>query len=77
MGMVAVLSNAQVSVPVEMITQGGAIATVSLIISLSFALLIADSKYWNSWAQSTLDISSKSLLLTFAAIILFKIILII
>ena len=76
MSMVAELSNAQLSYPVEIITQGGAIATVSLIISLSIALLISDSKYWNVWASSTLDTCSKSLLITFAAIVIFKIFLI-
>jgi len=76
MSMVAALSNAQISVPVDILNQGGAIATVSLIVSLSIALLISDSKYWNKWAQSTLDTSSTPLLITFAAIVLFKIILI-
>jgi hypothetical protein len=77
MGMVAALSNAQISIPVEIINQGGAIATVSLIVSLSIALLISDSKYWNAWAQSSLGTSSTPLLITFAAIVLFKILLII
>jgi len=76
MGMVAALSNAQISVPAQIITQGGAIATVSLIVSLSIALLISDSKYWNTWAQSSLDTSSTPLLLTFTAIVVFKILLI-
>lgn len=72
MSMIAALSNIQTSFPTEIITQGGAIATVSLIISLSIALLISDSKYCNGWASSTLDICSKSLLVTFGAILVFK-----
>ena len=76
MGMIAAMSNIQTSFPVEIITQGGAIATVSLIFSLSIALLISDSKYWGKWASSTLDTCSGPLLLTFAAIVIFKIILI-
>jgi len=75
--MVAALSNAQISIPAEIINQGGAIATVSLIVSLSIALLISDSKYWNTWAKSSLETSSAPLLITFAAIVLFKILLII
>jgi hypothetical protein len=76
MSMVAAISNIQTSVPVDIITQGGAIATVSLIFSLSIALLISDSKYWDKWASSTLDTCSGPLLVTFAAIVIFKIILI-
>lgn len=76
MSMVAALSNAQISVPAEIITQGGAITTVSLIVYLSIALLISDSKYWNAWAQSTYNTISTPLIITFAAIVLFKILLI-
>ncbi|HEY9246707.1 MAG TPA: hypothetical protein VIO11_07680 [Candidatus Methanoperedens sp.] len=76
MSIVAALSNAQTSFPNEIIIQGGAIATVSLLISLSIALMISDSKYWNKWASSTLDICSNSLLITFVVIVAFKIMLI-
>jgi hypothetical protein len=76
MGIVALISNTQTSFPVEMISQGGAFATVSLILSLGIALLISDSKYWNRWASSSLDVSSTSLLVLFAAIVAFKIMLI-
>ena len=75
MGIIAAITNAQTSFPIEVISQGGGLATVSLIISLSIALLISDSKYWNNWASSTLDVCSNSLLLTFAAIVTYKIIL--
>jgi hypothetical protein len=76
MGIVALVSNTQTSFPVEVISQSGAFATVSLILSLSIALLISDSKYWNRWASSSLDVSSNSLLVLFAAIVAFKIMLI-
>lgn len=75
MGIIAAITNAQTSFPIEVISQGGALATISLIISLSIALLISDSKHWNDWASSTLDVCSNSLLLTFAAIVTYKIIL--
>jgi hypothetical protein len=73
MGVIAVISNAQNPVPVEIVSQGGAFATVSLIISLSMAFLIADSMYWNRWASSTLDACADPLLITFTAIVAFKI----
>lgn len=76
MGIVAIASNVQTSLPVDIIAQGGALATVSLIISLSIALLISDSKYWNRWAESTLDACANPVLVTFAAIVAYKIMLI-
>ncbi len=76
MGMVAAISNVQPFFPVDVVTQGGTIATVSIVVSLSIALLVSDSKYWNNWTSSTLNISTISLLITFAAIVLLKIILI-
>lgn len=77
MGIIAAISNTQTSFPLEVIAQGGAFATISLIVSLSIALLLSDSKYWNKWASSSLDACSTPLLLTFAAIVAFKIMLII
>jgi len=76
MSIVAIISNTQTSFPVEIISQGGAFATVSLILSLSIALLISDSKYWNKWASSSLDVCSNPLLVCFAAIVAFKIMMI-
>lgn len=73
MGIIAAISNIQNSIPVEIISQGGGFATVSLIISLSMAFLIADSRYWNRWASSTLDACADPLLITFTAIVAFKI----
>lgn len=77
MGIVAAISNVQTSLPLETVSQGGALSTVSLIVSLSIALLISDSKYWSRWASSTLDICSNPLLITFAAVVAFKVMLII
>lgn len=76
MSMVAAISNIQIPFTVDVITQGGTIAAVSLVVSLSIALLVSDSKYWNKWASSTLSICIIPLLITFAAIVLLKIMLI-
>lgn len=76
MSVVAAALNVQTSFPAEIITQSGAIAIASLVISLSVSLLIYDSRYWNKWASSTLDICSYPLIITFAAIVLSKIMLI-
>ena len=78
MGIVAAaVSNVQTPYPMEVISQGGEIAIISLTISLSIALLISDSKYWNRWASSSLDSCSIALLVTFVFIVVFKVILII
>jgi hypothetical protein len=76
MSVLAAISNVQIPLPIEIISQGGVIATVSLVISLSIGLLISDSRYWNSWASSTLNICTISLLITFAAIVFLKIVMI-
>lgn len=76
MAIVAAISSTQTSYPIEIILQGGAFATVSLIISLSIALLLSDSKYWNRWAESTLDVCANPILVTFAAIVAYKVMLI-
>ena len=78
MGIVAAaVSNVQTPYPMELISQGGEIAIISLTISLSIALLISDSKYWNRWASSSLDSCSIALLVTFGFIVFFKVIMII
>ncbi len=76
MGIVAAISNVQTSFPSESISQVESLVTFSLVVSLSMALLISDSKYWNRWASSTLDACSKTLLITFAGIVVHKIMLI-
>jgi hypothetical protein len=77
MSLVAAISNVQTSFPPGAVSQVEVLVTLSLVISLATGLLISDSKYFNSWASSTLDVCSKPLLLTFAGIIVYKIILII
>ena len=73
MSMVAIISNTQTLIPVEIIYQGGAFATVSLILSMSIDLLIRNTKYMNKWVSSNLDLSSYTLLVLFAAIVASKI----
>lgn len=73
MGIIAAI-NTQTSFPAGVVSQGGIIAIISLIVCLSIALLISDSKYWSTWSSSTLDVCSSPLLITFAAIVVFKVI---
>jgi hypothetical protein len=77
MSIVAAISNVQTSFPSEAVSQVEVLITLSLVISLATGLLISDSKYFNSWASSTLDACSNPILLTFAGIVVYKIILII
>jgi hypothetical protein len=73
MSIVAAISNAQTP---EVIPQIQLLVTVSLVVSLSIALLSSDSKYWNRWASSTLEVCSSPLLITFAGILVYKVMLI-
>ena len=77
MGIVAAISNVQTSLPTEAVPQIELLVTISLVVSFSIALLISDSKYWNKLASSTLDACSYPLLITFAAIVVYKVMLII
>ncbi len=77
MGIIAVISNTQTSFPVEIISQGGTLSTISLIVTLSIAFLISDSKYSNEWTSDMLRACTNPFLITFAAIVAFKIFLII
>jgi len=61
----------------DVILSGGALATVSLIVSLSIALLLTDSRYWGRRVSATLEICSNPLLVVFVAIVIFKVLLII
>ncbi|MFU8767137.1 MAG: hypothetical protein ACNA7I_05680 [Candidatus Methanoperedens sp.] len=74
MSIVTAISNVNTPLPIEIISQGGVIAAVSLVISLSIGLLVSDSRYWNSWTSSTLNICTISLLITFAATVFLKVI---
>lgn len=70
MSVVAYLNNYD---SVNIINIGGGLMTFFLIISLSIALLLIDTKYWNKFSSDTLDICSHPLLLVFIMIIIFKI----
>lgn len=73
---VTALANVQNTFPVEQVVTGGMLATISLIISLSMAEVLVESKWWNRWASNTLEICNTPLLVVFAAIVLFKILLV-
>ena len=77
MGLVAVISITQNLYAPEVMFWAGALSIVSLIITISIELLISESRYRDSWTSSTLEACSLPLLLTFAAIVVSKIILII
>lgn len=76
MGIIAAISNTQTSFPVGVVSQGGVIAIISLIVCLSIALIISDSKYWSRWASTSFDICSSPLLITFTLIVVFKVIIV-
>lgn len=73
MSIVAIISNTQTLIPLEMISFSGALATVSLILTLIIALLTCDTKYENKWVSNNLDFSSNTLLVLFVAIVVSKI----
>ncbi len=77
MGIMAASSIVQTSLPSEVTSQTELLITLSLVVYLSMALLISDSKYWNRWASSTLDACSKTLLIIFAGIVVYKVMLIV
>jgi len=70
-----IISNGQFSL--EVVTTGGELTNIFLIILLSISLLVADTKYWNGYISHMLSTFYKPLLLVFVAIVIFKIILII
>ena len=61
----------------EIINIGGEFMTVFMIVILVMSLLLTDTEYWNKYISDMFDIGSNSLLLTFVAIVTFKIMLII
>ncbi len=73
MSVIAAISNIQRSFPSEVFLGSGELVVILLIISIFIALLISDSEYWNMWASSTLDAITYPLLITFLAIIIYKI----
>ena len=70
---VTTLVNAQNISSVEQVVIGGMLATISLIISLSMAEVLVESKWWNKWASNTLEICNTPLLVVFAAIVALKV----
>ncbi len=54
-----------------------AFVVICLLISIYIELLIIDSKYWITWASSTLETITIPLLMAFAIIIFYKIILLV
>ena len=70
---VTTLVNAPNTFSVEQVVIGGMLATISLIISLSLAEVLVESKWWNKWASNTLEICNTPLLVVFAAIVAFKV----
>lgn len=52
----------------------GKFTTICLIISITIALLLSGTKYWNKYASDTTDMSSSSLLSLFIIIVVYKII---
>ncbi len=73
---VTALTNVQDTFSVEQVVTGGMLATISLIISLSMAEVLVESKWWNRWASNTLEICNTPLLVVFAAIVAFKVLLV-
>ena len=58
---------------VDVINIGGGFMTIFLIISLSIALLLVGTKYWDKITSDTFDVCSHPLLLVFVMIIIFRI----
>ena len=77
MGIVAAATNIQTAFPAEVIQNSGALVVISLIVSIFIELLVSDSRYWDAWSKSTLDATIIPLLIIFAAIIIYSVILII
>jgi hypothetical protein len=75
MGIIIAASNIKKSFPLD--ANIDALVVICLIISIYIELLIIDSKYWNTWASSTLNAITIPLLITFAFIIFYKIILLV
>lgn len=71
----SIISNTRFST--ETIAVGGEVTTVLLIIFIVTSLLLLDSKYWNRYISYTYSMCSDSLLLTFTAILIAKIIFVI
>lgn len=58
--------------PVELLSIGGELSTLFLIISLLISVFLSDTKYWNKYNSNTLDICSDTLLIVFMTIVTSK-----
>lgn len=76
MGIIALTSVAQNPLTMDSIFQAGELATISLILTLTISLLIIDTEYEKNFATSSIDACTYSFLITFIAIFIFRIILV-
>ncbi len=70
------LTNVQHIISAEQIAVCGMLVAISLILSMSMAEILSESKLWNGWTASTHDMHDAPLLLVFSAIVVYKILLI-
>jgi len=70
------LASLQNTPAIEQIAVGGMLATIGLIASLSVAEIMVESKWWNGWASSTLEMQNTPLLFVFIAIVIFKVLMV-
>jgi len=70
------LTNVQHIISAEQIALCGMFVAISLIVSMSIAEILSESKLWNGWAASTHNLHDAPLLLVFLAIVVYKILLI-
>ncbi len=73
---VTALTNVQNAFSVEQVMVGGMLASISLVLSLSMAEVLVESKWWDKWASDTLEICNTALLVVFAAIVAFKVLMV-
>jgi len=70
------LTNVQHIISAEQIALCGMFVAISMIMSMSMAEILSESKLWNGWAASTHDLHDAPLLLVFSAIVVYKILLV-
>lgn len=72
----SIVANTQ-NIPSNIIVAGGEFVSIFLIIILSISILVSDTKYGNEYISGMLRTYSSPLLLVFAAIVTYKIIVVI
>jgi|LGVD01.1.fsa_nt_gb hypothetical protein len=70
------LTNVQHIISAEHIALCGMFVAISMILSMSMAEVLSESKLWNGWVASTYDMHDAPLLLVFSAIVVYKILLV-